>query len=66
MQAYADKGTVQRQHLLAEDFLAPLTWQAQRIAERGIGRDVSTAELLALMRLISTLMRRHGSCCFCR
>ncbi len=60
LQAYAEMGPEQRAHLNAEDFLQPLVRTAERIADRGIGREVSNDELLALMRLISVLMRRSG------
>ncbi len=58
MQAYADLGPVQREHLQAEHILLPLVKTLERYAEHGIGRDTPLSELTSLVHLLSVLIRR--------
>lgn len=58
MQAYADLGPVQREHLQAEHITMPLVKTLERYAEHGIGRDTPLSELTSLVHLLSALIRR--------
>ncbi len=58
MQAYADLGPVQREHLQTEHIIVPLVKTLERYAEHGIGRDTPLSELTSLVHLLSALVRR--------
>lgn len=59
VKAYTDLGPVQREHLLSEEFVGVLVRSTHRITDRNMP-EPSTNEILSLIHVIGTLMRRSA------